>query len=120
MRFSGRPPIEPIYVTTLKSQITEAYAELKRGIDADWRASVLRYPAVLDYFYSLVEFRIPSDDTAEVAHPPFAQPNHDWERKHGLTAKEERGYRERGPTMQGQGKKKSRIELEKRRRPPSI
>jgi hypothetical protein len=45
---------------------------LKRGIDADWRASVLRYPAVLDYFYSLIELRLPNDRSQEVVQPPFA------------------------------------------------
>jgi hypothetical protein len=72
MRYSGRPPIPHIYVTTLQSQIAEAHAELKRGIDVDWRASVLRYPAVLDYFYSLIEVRLPNDRSQEVVQPPFA------------------------------------------------
>jgi hypothetical protein len=72
MRYSGRPPISPMYVATLQAQIQEAHAELKRGIDADWRASVLRYPAVLDYFYSLIELRLPNDRSQEVVQPPFA------------------------------------------------
>ncbi|KAF2036652.1 hypothetical protein EK21DRAFT_95892 [Setomelanomma holmii] len=72
MRYSGRPPIPHMYVSTLQSQIAEAHAELKRGIDADWRASVLRYPVVLDYFYSLIELRLPSDRSQEVIQPPFA------------------------------------------------
>jgi hypothetical protein len=72
MRYSGRPPISPIYIASLQSQIAEAHAELKRGIDADWRASVLRYPVVLDYFYSLIELRLPNDRSQEVIQPPFA------------------------------------------------
>ncbi|KAH8730919.1 hypothetical protein GQ44DRAFT_700085 [Phaeosphaeriaceae sp. PMI808] len=72
MRYSGRPPIPHIYTTTLQSQIAEAHAELKRGIDADWRASVLRYPEVLDYFYSLIDLRLPNDRSQEVIQPPFA------------------------------------------------
>lgn len=72
MRFSGHPPIHPMYVATLQTQIAEAHAELKRGIDADWRASVLRYPEILDYFYSLVDLRLPSDRSPSVAEPPFA------------------------------------------------
>ena len=59
MQYSGHPPIHPQYVSQLQAQISEAHAKLKRGIDADWRASVLRYPEVLDYCYSLVELRIP-------------------------------------------------------------
>jgi hypothetical protein len=72
MRYSGRPPIPHQYINALQSQIAEAHAELKRGIDADWRASVLRYPVVLDYFYGLVELRHPNDRSQEVVQPPFA------------------------------------------------
>jgi hypothetical protein len=72
MRYSGRPPIAHMYVATLQAQIAEANAELKRGIDLDWRASVLRYPVVLDYFYSLIELRLPNDRSQEVVQPPFA------------------------------------------------
>lgn len=72
MRFSGAPPIHPMHIQQLQSQIAEAHAEFKRGIDLDWKASVLRYPEVLDYFYSLAELRLPSDDDARVTRPPFA------------------------------------------------
>jgi hypothetical protein len=59
MRYSGHPPIHPMYVATLQTQIAEAHAVLKRGVDFDWRAAVLLYPEVLGYFYSLVELRTP-------------------------------------------------------------
>lgn len=72
MRFSGAPPIHPMFIQQLQSQIAEAHAEFKRGIDLDWKASVLRYPEVLDYFYSLVELRLPGDEDRSVAQPPFA------------------------------------------------
>jgi len=72
MQFSGHPPIHPMNIDNLQRQIAEAHAELKRGIDADWRASVLRYPEVLDYFYSLVELRLPSERSLRVVEPPFA------------------------------------------------
>jgi len=72
MRYSGHPPIHPMYLSQLQTQIAEANAELKRGIDADWRASVLRYPEVLDYFYGLVDLRLPDDRSREVVEPPFA------------------------------------------------
>ena len=61
-----------MYVAQLQAQIADAHAELKRGIDTDWRASVLRYPEVLDYFYSLIEIRLPDDRSPQVAEPPFA------------------------------------------------
>lgn len=72
MQYSGHPPIHPMYIDNLQRQIAEAHAELKRGIDADWRASILRYPEVLDYFYSLVELRLPSERSPRVVEPPFA------------------------------------------------
>lgn len=72
MRFSGAPPIHPMLIAQLQSQIAEAHAEFKRGIDLDWRASVLRYPEVLDYFYSLVEVSPPGDDDPRIMKPPFA------------------------------------------------
>ncbi|KAF9741408.1 hypothetical protein PMIN03_006909 [Paraphaeosphaeria minitans] len=72
MQYSGHPPIHPIYVENLQRQIAEAHAELKRGIDADWRASVLRYPDVLDYFYALVQLRLPDERSPQVVEPPFA------------------------------------------------
>lgn len=72
MRFSGAPPIPPFAIAQLQSQIAEAHAEFKRGIDLDWRASVLRYPEVLDYFYSLVALKLPGKDSSKVLEPPFA------------------------------------------------
>jgi hypothetical protein len=54
------------------SEIAAANAELKRGIDQDWRASVQRYPEVLEYFYSLVTFTLPRDDDQAVRDPPLS------------------------------------------------
>ncbi|KAH7092468.1 hypothetical protein FB567DRAFT_238586 [Paraphoma chrysanthemicola] len=59
MRYSGCPPIPPAKLSVLQSQIAEAHAEYKRGIDADWRVCVLRYPVVLEYFYCLIELKLP-------------------------------------------------------------
>jgi hypothetical protein len=54
------------------SEIMAANAELKRGIDEDWRASVQRYPEVLEYYYSLVDMHLPSDDEPAVKDPPLS------------------------------------------------
>jgi len=54
------------------AEIARADAELKRGIDEDWRASVQRYPEVLEYFYSLVNWRLPSDEDGAVRDPPMS------------------------------------------------
>ena len=72
MRYSGHPPIHPMYIAQLQTQIAEAQTDLKRGIDADWRVSVLRYPEILDYFYSLVEVKLPDPRSPRVVQPPFA------------------------------------------------
>lgn len=54
------------------SEVAQAQATLKRGIDEDWQASVQRYPEVLEYFYSLVELTLPPDDEPSVKDPPLS------------------------------------------------
>ncbi|EPE31121.1 hypothetical protein GLAREA_04088 [Glarea lozoyensis ATCC 20868] len=54
------------------SEILAADADLKRGIDEDWKASVQRYPEVLEYFYGLVDLNLPSDDDPGVRDPPLS------------------------------------------------
>jgi len=54
------------------SEIAHAEAELKRGIDEDWKASVQRYPEVLEYFYGLVDLSLPADDEPGVRDPPLS------------------------------------------------
>ena len=75
-QYAGRPPLHPAHLAQLQAQLADAHAELERGIDADWRTSVLRYPEVLDYFYSLVALRLPSERSPSVAEPPFAAAGH--------------------------------------------
>ncbi|KXJ87125.1 hypothetical protein Micbo1qcDRAFT_167845 [Microdochium bolleyi] len=52
-----------------------ARAELRRGINEDWKASVTRYPDVLDYFFSLVKVKFPNDNDARVRDPPLSAMN---------------------------------------------
>ncbi|KAL1860401.1 hypothetical protein VTK73DRAFT_7356 [Phialemonium thermophilum] len=54
------------------NEIAAAQAQLKRGIDDDWQASVQRYPEVLEYFFSLAELTLPSDDDPAVKDPPLS------------------------------------------------
>ena len=56
-------------------ELAAAQAQLKRGIDEDWQASVQRYPEVLEYFYSLVELTLPDDNEAIVKDPPLSALN---------------------------------------------
>ncbi|KAJ4270268.1 hypothetical protein ACHAPJ_001225 [Fusarium lateritium] len=53
------------------TQVAEAQASLKRGIDEDWQASVQRYPEVLEYFFGLVELTLPAEDEPAVKDPPL-------------------------------------------------
>lgn len=56
------------------NEIASAQATLKRGIDDDWRASVQRYPEVLEYFYSLVTLTLPPDSDPSIKNPPLSAP----------------------------------------------
>ncbi|KAF3768022.1 hypothetical protein M406DRAFT_253713 [Cryphonectria parasitica EP155] len=53
-------------------ELNAAQQALKLGIDEDWQTSVQRYPEVLQYFYSLVEFTLPADDEPGVRDPPLS------------------------------------------------
>ncbi len=57
------------------TELANAQAQLKRGIDEDWQTSVQRYPEVLEYFYSLVELTLPDDNEAAVKDPPLSALN---------------------------------------------
>ncbi|OHE93959.1 hypothetical protein CORC01_10746 [Colletotrichum orchidophilum] len=54
------------------SELAQAQATLKHGIDEDWQSSVQRYPEVLEYFFSLVELNVPPDDDPFVKDPPLS------------------------------------------------
>ncbi|KAF1992119.1 hypothetical protein K402DRAFT_306600, partial [Aulographum hederae CBS 113979] len=59
MRYQRRPPLHPYALQQLQRQIADADARLKRGIDADWKTCVIKYPEVLDYFYNQVQVQLP-------------------------------------------------------------
>lgn len=71
VQYQPHPPLHPAALHHLQQQIADAQADLKRGVDADWRASVLKYPEVLDYFYSLVSVALPADTSSKVVEGPF-------------------------------------------------
>jgi hypothetical protein len=66
-QYRGRPPLHPHLVAQLQRQIADADADLKRGIDADWKSCVVRYPEVLNHFYGQVSVTMPRQ-----VEPPFA------------------------------------------------
>jgi hypothetical protein len=57
------------------NEIANAQAQLKRGIDEDWQASVQRYPEVLEHFFRQVEVTLPPDDDPAVKDPPLSALN---------------------------------------------
>ncbi|KAK3898997.1 hypothetical protein C8A05DRAFT_46822 [Staphylotrichum tortipilum] len=63
------------HTTPHPQELAQAQAQLKRGIDEDWQASVQRYPEVLEYFYSLVELTLPDDNEPIVKDPPLSALN---------------------------------------------
>lgn len=54
------------------AEVANAELELKRWIDEDWKASVQRYPEVLEYYYGLVDLSLPGDDEPQVSDPPMS------------------------------------------------
>jgi hypothetical protein len=60
------------------SELLAADNELKRGIDEDWKASVQRYPEVLEYFYGLVHLDLPGDEELGVRDPPLSALGGQW------------------------------------------
>lgn len=49
-----------------------ANQRLREGLDECWKASVNRYPEVLEYYYSLVQFEMPKDNDPAVCDPSLA------------------------------------------------
>ncbi|KAK3707126.1 hypothetical protein LTR37_012295 [Vermiconidia calcicola] len=73
-RYSNNPPIPQPQLQNLYHQISQAQAVFQAGIDEDWRRSCLRYPDVLDYYFSLVDFTLPDSRDLAVREPRFGAP----------------------------------------------
>lgn len=69
--YKGSPPISPPQLYQLQLGINAAKRALQSGIDADWQASLQKYPEVLDHFFSLVELTVPSDKSLAQTPPQF-------------------------------------------------
>jgi len=79
-RWHGNPPIHQSQLQQLNYQIQVANESFKRGVDEDWRRSCLRYPDVLDYYFSLVELDFPHETDSVVKNPIFGAPLKDTRR----------------------------------------
>jgi hypothetical protein len=55
----------------LRMQMSTAQIAYQRGIDEDWKNSLQRYPEVLDYYFNLVEFKLPGEKSVAVQEPVF-------------------------------------------------
>jgi hypothetical protein len=69
--YAGRPPIPPPQLHELRMQMSAAQGAYQRGIDEDWKNSLQRYPEVLDYYFNLVEFKLPGEKSVAVQEPVF-------------------------------------------------
>lgn len=92
------------------NEIVAAQAQLKRGIDEDWQASVQRYPEVLEYFYSLVELTLPPDSDPAVKDPPLS----------ALSGSRKGSRRSNGPATITSGPSIHDRDLLPRRTPPPL
>jgi hypothetical protein len=84
------------------ADIANADMELKRGIDEDWKASVQRYPDVLEYYYSLVDVSLPADDDPQVSEPPMS----------ALAGGKQRVRLRHEPSSSGRRRRRSRVSIE--------
>ncbi|KAF2725930.1 hypothetical protein K431DRAFT_280663 [Polychaeton citri CBS 116435] len=73
-QYNGHPPMHPFQLQALHNQISQANAIFKQGVDEDWRRSCMRYPDVLDYYFSMVTVNFPEDKDPAVRNPVFGQP----------------------------------------------
>ncbi|KAF1956495.1 hypothetical protein CC80DRAFT_412351 [Byssothecium circinans] len=64
----GSSALPPSIVQELQSQISQAQVQPQQIIDETWHTSSMKYPAVLDYFYSLVEIKRPEDGDERLLH----------------------------------------------------
>lgn len=71
----GCPPLPRHGLVQLRADIADAETNFQRNVDADWRASCVKYPEVLDFFWSLVEIKVPSDYCSPVLRPHFEGPS---------------------------------------------
>jgi hypothetical protein len=69
--YSGRPPISAPQMHQLRMSMSAAQTAYQRGIDEDWKNSLQRYPEVLDYYFNLVEFKLPGEKSVAVLEPVF-------------------------------------------------
>jgi hypothetical protein len=108
-RWHGNPPIAPNQLHILNTQIQQANAAYRAGVDEDWRRSCLRYPEVLDYYFSLVEYSFPMENHPMIAEPSFGAP-----------VKDIRRVKARNHSVEaGSGKEHRKKEKRRGRTPPA-
>lgn len=73
-RYNGAPPLGAAQLQLIHSQISSANHTLQQGVDQDWRTACMQYPQVLDYYFSLIQVRLPRDDDIAITDPRFGGP----------------------------------------------
>lgn len=62
-------PLPPHQLEGLKMQMHSAWEHMHRALDKDWQNCLQKYPAMLDYFFGLVELGMPEEQDARVEQP---------------------------------------------------
>lgn len=68
-RHRGQPALPASELSFLRSQLEHADWNLKAGVDLDWRNACMLYPDGLQYFFNLVEVKLPQEWDERVRHP---------------------------------------------------
>jgi len=71
--YAGQPPLHRRELGYLQQQLDNADANLKLGVDQDWRSCCLLYPETLDYYFGLVCLRLPKDQDESVLRPEIGR-----------------------------------------------
>lgn len=73
-RYRGSPPLYPSQLHIIRSQIQAANVTLRARVDEDWYRSCAKYPKVLDYYFSLIDVKIPNGRDPTMLNPRFDLP----------------------------------------------
>jgi hypothetical protein len=77
----------------LQGQLHNAQANLKIGVDQDWRNVCLMYPETLDYYFGLVAVRLPKEHDESVLRPEIGRRTKKIRRDSGVS---EKGRKDKG------------------------
>lgn len=113
-RYRGNPPLYPSQLQIIRSQILAANVTLRARVDEDWYRSCAKYPRVLDYYFSLVDVKIPNDRDPTMLNPRFDLPPREL-----LRLQERRQTSESRDRSANEGRRRQRRRPSRGRTPPA-